>query len=853
MHSDRRDAAWAVAAATIAFGVYLRTLAPGMVGVLDTPMFQFIGRVLGVAHNPGYPLYVLLTYPFSYLPIGSLAYRINLFSALLGAVAVGLTFCLARRLECRRIVAFAAALGLGFGEVFWSQAVIAEVYTLHAAIIAGVLLSLIVWAQTGRAGCYYTAVALFAAGLGNHTTIVGFAPGIAVFVLLTNRAFVLRWRTAAVTAAILVIGLLQYAFVLIRSLDPDAYVESRATTVAALIDVMTGGQFRDRLFAFGWRTVVFDRLPFLFERVIASEMTLPALGAAALGAVWLLRRRLPEALLLLLGMGAILGFAINYSVVDTPVFVIPAILVLWIAAGVGVEQLARWGTRLGRWAGSVLPAAALVVPAWLLGANLTGNDQSREYASAMYLDALFGVLPDRTALVHEDFLIDRMVMSRLLDEDAPNDRRIAMVERDPADVRGALDAGRSVFAFTKSARRLRYDALDVSFAPIPLLGGTFEEFLSRLPRGSAVAMAMPASLATRLGEAAVAMRAIGGTPAADLAVATARRIGASRVVARMPIDLHADATGATIRLGGRDLVRTFEGATVAVFTPDGRLDQAFAIEAATEFRVPLPIGPLSIYPVHGRWHGQEFESREWRDVSTACRTGTVMLRIPAGQTAVLYLADDAPLAVRLIEKSQNGVTAQVTEVAPGRLYRIEVAVSGLRDASVLVALGGIPTRAVARVQAGSGAAASAAILSVDIAGLLRRPDRRSALLLMARDEQSQLTGDGWSAVDFDAAGPYRWMTASESRLVLPIGTPDATAIRVQALRRDDRGGPVSMALRINGTVLPPQLMEPGWRAYEWRIPDAVLHAGTNEMTIRVDRPPGEKGIAVSDVRLERRD
>ena len=124
---------------------------------------------------------------------------------------------------------------------------------------------------------------------------------------------------------------------------------------------------------------------------------------------------------------------------------------------------------------------------------------------------------------------------------------------------------------------------------------------------------------------------------------------------------------------------------------------------------------------------------------------------------------------------------------------------------------------------------------------------------MARDEQSQLAGDGWSAVDFDAAGPYRWMTAAESRLVLPIGSPDATAIRVQALRRDDRDGPASMALRINGMALPPQLMQPGWRAYEWRIPDALLHAGTNEMTIRVDRPPGEKGIAVSDVRLERRD
>src|SRR5262245_47697415 len=246
-HDRWRDIACAAGASLLAFGVYVRTLAPGLVGILDTPMFQFIGRVLGVAHNPGYPLYVFLTYPFSYLPIGSLAYRINLFSALLGAVAVALTCLLARRLECRRVLAVAAAVGLAFGQVFWSQAVIAEVYTLHAAIVAGVLLALVVWHRTGRDGYYYAAVALFAAGLGNHTTLVGFLPGIAIFVLVANPAFALRWRTLLATAAILAAGLLQYAFILIRSQDPHAYVESRATTVADLLNVMLAGQFRDRL------------------------------------------------------------------------------------------------------------------------------------------------------------------------------------------------------------------------------------------------------------------------------------------------------------------------------------------------------------------------------------------------------------------------------------------------------------------------------------------------------------------------------------------------------------------------------------------------------------------------------
>jgi hypothetical protein len=106
--------------------------------------------------------------------------------------------------------------------------VIAEVYTLHAAIVAGVLLSLLAWRQTRRQRWFFAAIAVFAAGLGNHTTIVALAPGIALYALMIDRGFAMRLRTVAATAAILAAGILQYAFILIRSHQPGTYVESRA-------------------------------------------------------------------------------------------------------------------------------------------------------------------------------------------------------------------------------------------------------------------------------------------------------------------------------------------------------------------------------------------------------------------------------------------------------------------------------------------------------------------------------------------------------------------------------------------------------------------------------------------------
>ena len=420
---NRRDFFWAAAAGCASLAVYVRTLAPGIVADLDTPMFQFIGRVLGVAHNPGYPLYVLLTYPIAILPMGSLPYRINLFSAVCGALAVALVFLAARRLGCGRPAGLAASLGLAFGQVFWSQAVIAEVYTLHAALVAAALLGMLAWGGPRCASSYYFGVVAIAAGFAHHTTIVAFLPAMVVYVWLTDRSFLLRVRTLLTTGAFLAAGLLPYLFIVIRSNQPGAYLESRATSIAQLPNVILAGQFRDRVFAFDLNTVVTERLPALFNGVLASELTFPGLALAIVGAAFLLRRRLADALLLLIGAAAVFGFAVNYSVVDTPVFLIPALLVLWLLAAVGAEHLA--GLVRERVAASqAVVLAPLLLPVWLLAHNFEINDRSRDTGASVVMDRLFDALPARTALVHEDFLVDRLVMYKLLADAAARGRSI---------------------------------------------------------------------------------------------------------------------------------------------------------------------------------------------------------------------------------------------------------------------------------------------------------------------------------------------------------------------------------------------------------------------------------------------
>ena len=130
------------------------------------------------------------------MPIGELAWRINLFSAAMGAVATGLVFLAARQLEARPIASAAAALGFAAGATFWSQAVIAEVYTLHAALVAGLLVAALARRGARRPAHFYAALGCLAAGLGHHTTILAFAPGLALQALVVDRHFALRARTS---------------------------------------------------------------------------------------------------------------------------------------------------------------------------------------------------------------------------------------------------------------------------------------------------------------------------------------------------------------------------------------------------------------------------------------------------------------------------------------------------------------------------------------------------------------------------------------------------------------------------------------------------------------------------------
>src|SRR5688572_22397237 len=91
------------------FVLYIRTLAPSLL-YGDSAEFQTIAYTLGIGHPTGYPIYVLLAKLFTFLPVGDIAYRVNLFSAFSAALTVTLVYLITRKLGAANSAAMYGSL-----------------------------------------------------------------------------------------------------------------------------------------------------------------------------------------------------------------------------------------------------------------------------------------------------------------------------------------------------------------------------------------------------------------------------------------------------------------------------------------------------------------------------------------------------------------------------------------------------------------------------------------------------------------------------------------------------------------------------------------------------------------------
>lgn len=456
----------ATAVAALALVVYLRTLYPGLVMFGDSPKFQFVGRIWGTPHNPGYPLYIIVSHLFGLLPIGTLAYRINLMSAVFGAAAAAAMVLLVARLTRSVWAGVAAGLGLAFGRVFWSQAIVAEVYTLAATLLLATTCFAVRWTETRAQRDLLIAVGIAALAVGNHLTIVMFAPGLVVLVLMTDWRAALRPRAVLIGAGLVLAGLAQYLLIVFLTRRGAPYLESSARTVRELLPIVAGAEFQSRLGHFGWKELLTSRTAQLFAIVI-EEAGRWGVAFAALGFASMLKRRRAVALGLLAGGACVWGFVLDYDVADPQVFLIPVFVVTWIFAGAAAAELIRLASRAGRPAATLVGVGVAVSTASVLyAANHRANDHHGRTFETQMMHAVFLTLPTGATVASGSFQEQLLLQYKLFGERAGEDRAIRESGADAARLKTAFTNGSPVYAMSQARDQLVRSGF--VFEPVPL-------------------------------------------------------------------------------------------------------------------------------------------------------------------------------------------------------------------------------------------------------------------------------------------------------------------------------------------------------------------------------------------------
>ena len=169
-------------------------------------------------HPTGFPLYTLVGWLFSHLlPIGNVAWRVSLLSALAGALTVDRLFVSARLLGASWFLALGAAVLFATSGIVWYHMTEASVCVLATLFAVASLECALRFAVLRGRGWFYGACAFLGAALCTHPVTLWSIPGIAVVLAATPARSRLTLRALATGTVLIALCFTTYAYFPLRS------------------------------------------------------------------------------------------------------------------------------------------------------------------------------------------------------------------------------------------------------------------------------------------------------------------------------------------------------------------------------------------------------------------------------------------------------------------------------------------------------------------------------------------------------------------------------------------------------------------------------------------------------------
>jgi tetratricopeptide (TPR) repeat protein len=436
----------------VALILYSWTLAP-TVTLTDSGELIVVAQRLGVAHPPGFPLWVMLAHLASLVPLGNVAARINfssavfaaLASAMMALVVADLMITASHSLPSKKKTAqqkksdgysrlgdpliwapaLSAGLVMAFSRTLWSYATIAEVYTLNTLLILTIFFLMVRWRRcivadrrdarvsvTVHDRWLYAAALVFGLALGVHHVTVGLTlPALAILVFRTQG---LRFFTSRrlLYAALISIGALiaVYAYLPFAASRSPAINWGNPRSLQEIWWHISGRQYRVFLSfspsMMGTQFVEFCRM--LLREFGPAWLPLSLVLAVA-GFRSAFRQDRTSFWFLLFIIIADVAYGISYEIAeDKDAYYLPTFISVAIAAAFGV----RWLVQLSASKAMALQktycaavAAILVTSATGFAANWPFNNRRHYFIAGDYVENLFSTIQPNGLLLTQDWQV----------------------------------------------------------------------------------------------------------------------------------------------------------------------------------------------------------------------------------------------------------------------------------------------------------------------------------------------------------------------------------------------------------------------------------------------------------------
>ncbi len=411
----------AISAFAIPLFVYLLTLAP-TVTFFDSGEFLTAISSLGTAHSPGYPLFINYAKPFTFLPLGNIAFRVNFATAVSAGLACFGVYLLTIQLLkgeeipwqgrfgalAARLAGVAAALTFAFTPRLWLQSNHDKPYPLLSFICAIIFYLMLLWRESyleGRERPAYVYLGAFLCGLGTgaHQIMVLMIPTYAFLLWSADRRVIFRVREFFIAFAFGLLGFGIHLHLVVRALQKPIlnWGDSKNLT-----------QFLWNILRKGYPVDKPHRdLDLLWAQMnafnIPHEFTVVGLLLLLVGLWALMRTKRDLVLGYLIALGSFLLIIVGYfntpgeMIFLTEEFFTPLYLLSAVFIGVGLIALVKEAVQHlpnAPAARLFLPVLLFVLPLVVCLLNYRENDQHQNYIAFDYASNTLRSLPQDAVL-----------------------------------------------------------------------------------------------------------------------------------------------------------------------------------------------------------------------------------------------------------------------------------------------------------------------------------------------------------------------------------------------------------------------------------------------------------------------